>query len=88
MKGDYEMTRLYQRILIDSYEARMLAVREMTKSGKTKDPGLAEPWATSAEKAKGAAILTDFMYEADPRKTYKKYEDKSKKDRFIATGTY
>ncbi len=88
IEGDPKSVRLHQRILISSFEARMLAVRHVTGPETTKEVGLGEDWVTDADKGKAAMLLNDHRYRADPRQVFVKYEDKSKKDRLMAVPTY
>lgn len=88
MDGDGTRLELLTERFLTSLDARMLAVHNVTRNDSTSDPGTGSPWTTSAQRMKGALILSHHGYVSEPFLTFSMFEPKTKKDRTMCIPTF
>jgi retron-type reverse transcriptase len=88
LEGDLARLELAKAAFLSSYEARALAVRHVTDSSSTGNPGLGEAWITDEDKGRAVSILTVHDYHSEPYLTFRIHEEKSNKERMISLATF
>lgn len=86
--GDQELLAELSDRFLGSFEARALAVRNVTKNEATENPGVGEPWRTSADKMKAVVVLDHHGYSSEPFYSFVMFEPKTKKDRTMCIPTF
>jgi len=79
--GDEELLSILTEKFLTSFEVRAVAVRNVTRNEATDNPGVGEPWASSADYMKGAMILSHLDYKSEPFYSFVMFEPKTKKNR-------
>lgn len=88
MDGNQELLSRLTEEFLDSFEARAVAVRNVTRNEATDNPGVGEVWSTSADKMKAVMILNHHGYSSEPFYSFVMFEPKTKKDRTMCIPTF
>lgn len=86
--GDQELLADLSERFLGSFDAKALAVRNVTKNEATENPGVGEPWKTSADKMKAVVVLDHHGYSSEPFYSFVMFEPKTKKDRTMCIPTF
>lgn len=87
-QGDKKsLDELTERFLT-SFEARAKAVQNVTRNESTDNPGMGEPWTTSADRYKAALILDHHGYRSEPFYSFSMFEEKTRKNRVMCIPTF
>lgn len=88
MMGDRDEVRYLTERFLSSPDTRMLAVRNVTSSSSTKNPGVGEMWEGPADLMKGAMLLSHHGFVSEPFLTFTIHDGKTRRDRDICIPTY